>query len=128
MDVGCRHKNVSQVTLSRLDCFILSFFLSFLFIKRKSEDVLIDVNKELQSLATAVKDIAIARNSTQRILNVAYEIGNMTMPISLQEIQELSIKIQNTAINEGMINTTFADAQIGLTKAQEVQKRSKDAL
>jgi len=96
--------------------------------KRKVEDVLIDVNKEVQALATAVKNIAVARNSTQRILSVAYEIGNMTMPISLQEIQELSRKIQNTAINEGMINTTFADAQIGLNKAQEVQQRSKDAL
>ena len=52
----------------------------------------------------------------------------MTMPISLSEIQELSEKIQNTAINEGMINSTFADAQTGLRKAQEVQERSKEAL
>ena len=92
------------------------------------DDVLIDVSAELQKLAEAVHSIAQSRNSTLTILNLAYEISNLTMPISLQEIQDLSLKIQNTAINEGMINSTFSDAQTGLQKAQEVQERSKEAL
>ncbi|XP_066933957.1 laminin subunit gamma-1-like [Clytia hemisphaerica] len=97
-------------------------------LKRKVDDVLLDVQEELQKLSDAVLSIAQSRNSTLNILNLAYEITNMTMPISLSEIQELSEKIQNTAINEGMINSTFADAQTGLRKAQEVQERSKEAL
>ena len=89
---------------------------------------MIDVNEEVNKLANSVRAIAVARNSTLNILSLAYEIGNMTMPISLSEINELSVKIQNTAIDEGMINSTYTDAQVGLQKAKEVQQRSKEAL
>lgn len=87
-----------------------------------------DVQQEVAALANSVRAIALARNSTLEVLQLAYEIGNMTMPITLSEIEELAVKIQNTAIDEGAINATFVDAQDGLRKAQEVQKQSKQAL
>ena len=82
----------------------------------------------MKILAQGVHDIAVTRNKTLEILTLAYEIGNTTMPITLTDIEELASKIQNTVINEGLINTTFEDAQAGLQKAQEVQTRSKTAL
>ena len=87
-----------------------------------------DVQQEEAALANSVRAIALARNSTLEVLQLSYEIGNMTMPITLSEIEELATKIQNTAIDEGAINATFADAQDGLRKAQEVQHRSQQAL
>lgn len=90
--------------------------------------MLLDVEKELKILAKGVLDIATTRNKTQEILQLAYIIGNTTMPITLTDIEELSKKIQSTVINEGVINATFEDAQAGLTRAQEVQHRSKTAL
>ena len=92
------------------------------------DDILLDVHQEVAALANSVRAIALARNSTLNVLQLAYEIGNMTMPITLSEIEELAKKIQTTAIDEGAINDTFADAQAGLRKAEEVQQRSQEAL
>jgi len=97
-------------------------------LKQQAEDVLYDVQQETASLAKGVMDIAAAKNKTDEALKFAYEISNATMPVSLTHIQDLSNQIINTVINEGVINATYTDAQEGLSKAQDVQAKSQEAL
>ena len=86
------------------------------------------MRQETASLAQGVRDIAVAKNKTELATKYAYEIGNATVPVPLVHIQDLSNQIINTVINERVINETYADAQQGLSKAQEVRDKSQQAL
>ncbi|XP_065644500.1 laminin subunit gamma-1 isoform X1 [Hydra vulgaris] len=97
-------------------------------LKESVEDVLYDALQETASLARGVTQLAISRNKTIEARKLSLDIQNYSLPYSLADIQSLSNEIISTVVNEGVINETYNDAQIGLLKAQQVQTRSQEAV
>lgn len=52
----------------------------------------------------------------------------MSMPVSLQQIQNLTEDILNTNVNQSAVNKTLESAQAGLKQAKEVEELSQRAM
>lgn len=131
---GSQSLNVVQ-TLSRMKVNSLTLGAAVSYeitvsteLRRKVNDELFNVQKEAILLAQGIVDLALAKGKTSEAIDVARKISVATIPVTIQEIRDLSNKIINTIINEGIINATFADAQNGLNRAQDVQTSSQRAL
>ena len=64
-------------------------------------------------------------NEASRITN---EVREMTMPVSLPQIQNLTDQILNTNVSQEMVNQTLEAAQEGLKQAREVEALSQRAM
>lgn len=65
---------------------------------------------------------------TDEATNIADEVRAMTMPVSLQQIQNLTDQILNTNVSQEMVNQTLEVAQEGLEQAREVEALSQRAM
>jgi len=65
---------------------------------------------------------------TNEATNIADEVRAMTMPVSLQQIQNLTDQILNTNVSQEMVNQTLEAAQEGLEQAREVEALSQRAM
>ena len=65
---------------------------------------------------------------TNEASRIANEVREMTMPVSLQQIQNLTDQILNTNVSQEMVNQTLDAAQEGLKQAREVEALSQRAM
>lgn len=65
---------------------------------------------------------------TDEATNIADEVRAITMPVSLQQIQNLTDQILNTNVSQEMVNQTLEAAQEGLEQAREVEALSQRAM
>ena len=65
---------------------------------------------------------------TDEATKIADEVRAMTMPVSLQQIQNLTDQILNTNVSQEMVNQTLEAAQEGLKQAREVEALSQRAM
>lgn len=65
---------------------------------------------------------------TNEASTIANEVREMTMPVSLQQIQNLTDQILNTNVSQEMVNQTLEAAQEGLQQAREVEALSQRAM
>lgn len=65
---------------------------------------------------------------TNEASRIANEVREMTMPVSLQQIQNLTDQILNTNVSQEMVNQTLEAAQEGLQQAREVEALSQRAM
>lgn len=65
---------------------------------------------------------------TKEAVRTADEVRAMNMPISLQQIQNLTEDILNTNVSQEMVNQTLESAQQGLKQARQVEALSQKAM
>lgn len=67
-------------------------------------------------------------NMTVEAVKISNEVRAMSMPVSLQQIQNLTEDILNTNVNQSAVNKTLESAQAGLKQAKEVEELSQRAM
>ena len=67
-------------------------------------------------------------NMTKEAMRIADEVRAMNMPVSLQQIQNLTQDILNTSVSQEMVNQTLESAQQGLKQARQVETLSQKAM
>lgn len=65
---------------------------------------------------------------TVEAVKISNEVRAMSMPVSLQQIQNLTEDILNTNVNQSAVNKTLESAQAGLKQAKEVEELSQRAM
>ena len=65
---------------------------------------------------------------TVEAVRISNEVRAMSMPVSLQQIQNLTEDILNTNVNQSAVNKTLESAQAGLKQAKEVEELSQRAM
>ena len=64
---------------------------------------------------------------TDEATKIADGVRAMTLPVSLQQIQNLTDQILNTSVSQERVNQTLEAAQEGLKQAREVEALSQRA-
>lgn len=82
----------------------------------------------ISNVTTGINTIARVNNMTNEASRIANEVREMTMPVSLQQIQNLTDQILNTNVSQEMVNQTLEAAQEGLQQAREVEALSQRAM
>ena len=65
---------------------------------------------------------------TTEAMRIADEVRTLTMPVTLQQIQNLTEDILNTNVSREMVNQTLEAAQQGLKQARQVEELSQKAM
>lgn len=82
----------------------------------------------ISNVTAGINTIARVNNMTNEASRIANEVREMTMPVSLQQIQNLTDQILNTNVSQEMVNQTLEAAQEGLKQAREVEALSQRAM
>jgi len=82
----------------------------------------------ISNVTAGINTIARVNNMTNEASRIANEVREMTMPVSLQQIQNLTDQILNTNVSQEMVNQTLDAAQEGLKQAREVEALSQRAM
>ena len=82
----------------------------------------------ISNVTAGINIIARVNNMTNEATMIADEVRAMTMPVSLQQIQNLTDQILNTSVSQEMVNQTLEAAQEGLEQAREVEALSQRAV
>lgn len=82
----------------------------------------------ISNVAMGINTVARVNNMTNEATNIADEVRAMNMPVSLQQIQNLTDEILNTNVSQEMVNQTLDAAQEGLKQAREVEELSQRAM
>lgn len=82
----------------------------------------------ISNVTAGINTIARVNNMTNEATNIADEVRDMNMPVSLQQIQNLTDQILNTNVSQEMVNQTLEAAQEGLKQAREVEALSQRAM
>lgn len=82
----------------------------------------------ISNVTAGINTIARVNNMTNEATNIADEVRDMNMPVSLQQIQNLTDQILNTNVSQEMVNQTLEAAQEGLKQAREVEALSQRAV
>jgi len=90
--------------------------------------VLRQTQDAISNVTSGINTIARVNNMTNEATNIADEVRAMTMPVSLQQIQNLTDQILNTNVSQEMVNQTLEAAQEGLEQAREVEALSQRAM
>lgn len=88
---------------------------------RQTQDV-------ISNVTSGINTIARVNNMTDEATKIADEVRAMTMPVSLQQIQNLTDQILSTNVSQEMVNQTLEAAQEGLKQAREVEALSQRAM
>ena len=80
------------------------------------------------NVSAGINTIARVINMTKEATRIADEVRAMNMPVSLQQIQNLTDEILNTNVSQEMVNQTLKAAQDGLEQAREVEALSQRAV
>ncbi|PFX13764.1 Laminin subunit gamma-1 [Stylophora pistillata] len=90
--------------------------------------VLEQTQDALGNVSAGINTIARVINMTKEATSIADEVRAMNMPVSLQQIQNLTDEILNTNVSQEMVNQTLKAAQDGLEQAREVEALSQRAV
>ena len=90
--------------------------------------VLQQTQDAINNVSAGINTIARVNNMTKEATNIANEVRAMNMPVSLQQIQNLTDEILNTNVSQVMVNQTLKAAQNGLEQAREVEALSQRAM
>lgn len=82
----------------------------------------------ISNVTAGINTISRVNNMTNEASTIANEVREMTMPVSLQQIQNLTDQILNTNVSQEMVNQTLEAAQEGLQQAREVEALSQRAM
>lgn len=82
----------------------------------------------ISNVTSGINTIARVDNMTDEATKIADEVRAMTMPVSLQQIQNLTDQILSTNVSQEMVNQTLEAAQEGLKQAREVEALSQRAM
>lgn len=82
----------------------------------------------ISNVTAGINTVARVNNMTNEATNIADEVRAMNMPVSLQQIQNLTDQILNTNVSQEMVNQTLEAAQEGLKQAREVEALSQRAV
>lgn len=82
----------------------------------------------ISNVTAGINTIARVNNMTNEASRIANEVREMTMPVSLQQIQNLTDQILKTNVSQEMVNQTLEAAQEGLKQAREVEALSRRAM
>lgn len=82
----------------------------------------------ISNVTSGINTIARVNNMTDEATKIADEVRAMTMPVSLQQIQNLTDQILSTNVSQEMVNQTLEAAQEGLKQAREVEALSQRAM
>lgn len=82
----------------------------------------------ISNVTAGINTIARVNNMTNEASRIANEVREMTMPVSLQQIQNLTDQILKTNVSQEMVNQTLDAAQEGLKQAREVEALSQRAM
>lgn len=82
----------------------------------------------ISNVTAGINTVARVNNMTNEATNIADEVRDMNMPVSLQQIQNLTDQILNTNVSQEMVNQTLEAAQEGLKQAREVEALSQRAM
>lgn len=82
----------------------------------------------ISNVTAGINTVARVNNMTNEATNIADEVRAMNMPVSLQQIQNLTDQILNTNVSQEMVNQTLEAAQEGLKQAREVEALSQRAM
>ena len=82
----------------------------------------------ISNVTAGINTIARVNNMTNEASRIANEVREITMPVSLQQIQNLTDHILNTNVSQEMVNQTLEAAQEGLKQAREVEALSQRAM
>ena len=69
--------------------------------------VLQQTQDAINNVSTGINTIARVNNMTKEATNIANEVRAMNMPVSLQQIQNLTDEILNTNVSQAMVNQTL---------------------
>ena len=82
----------------------------------------------ISNVTSGINTIARVNNMTDEATKIADEVRAMTMPVSLEQIQNLTDQILNTSVSQERVNQTLEAAQEGLKQAREVEALSQRAV
>ena len=80
--------------------------------------VLQQTQDAINNVSAGINTIARVNNMTKEATNIANEVRAMNMPVSLQQIQNLTDEILNTNVSQAMVNQTLKAAR-GLLSAYQ---------
>lgn len=97
-------------------------------LQENATKVLKQTQDAISNVTMGINTIARVNNMTNEATNIADEVRAMNMPVSLQQIQNLTDEILNTNVSQEMVNQTLDAAQEGLKQAREVESLSQRAM
>lgn len=96
--------------------------------KENASRVLDNTKEAINNVTEGINKLAGVRNMTLEAVEISNEVRAMSIPVSLQEIKNLTNDILNTNVSQEMVNRTLESAHAGLTQAREVEKLSQRAI
>lgn len=90
--------------------------------------VLNSTEEAIRNVTDGINTLARVHNMTVEAVKISNEVRAMSMPVSLQQIQNLTEDILNTNVNQSAVNKTLESAQAGLKQAKEVEELSQRAM
>ena len=90
--------------------------------------VLNHTKEAISNVSSGINTIAEVNNMTKEAVRIADEVRATNMPVSLQQIQNLTEDILNTNVSQEMVNQTLESAQQGLKQARQVEALSQKAM
>lgn len=96
--------------------------------QENATEVLRQTQDAISNVTSGINTIARVNNMTDEATKIADELRAMTMPVSLQQIQNLTDQILSTNVSQEMVNQTLEAAQEGLKQAREVEALSQRAM
>ena len=100
----------------------------YLTLQENATTVLQQTQDAINNVSAGINTIARVNNMTKEATNIANEVRAMNMPVSLQQIQNLTDEILNTNVSQAMVSQTLKAAQNGLEQAREVEALSQRAM
>ncbi|XP_015765926.1 PREDICTED: laminin subunit gamma-1-like [Acropora digitifera] len=96
--------------------------------KENASRVLNSTEEAIRNVTDGVNTLGRVHNMTVEAVKISNEVRAMSMPVSLQQIQNLTEDILNTNVNQSAVNKTLESAQAGLKQAKEVEELSQRAM
>lgn len=96
--------------------------------KENASRVLNSTEEAIRNVTDGVNTLGRVHNMTVEAVKISNEVRAMSMPVSLQQIQNLTEDILNTNVNQSAVNKTLESAQAGLKQAKEVEELSQRAI
>lgn len=90
--------------------------------------VLNSTEEAIRNVTDGINILGRVHNMTVEAVKISNEVRAMSMPVSLQQIQNLTEDILNTNVNQSAVNKTLESAQAGLKQAKEVEELSQRAM
>jgi len=97
-------------------------------LQENATKVLNHTKNAISNVTAGINTIARVNNMTNEATRIADEVRAMNMPVSLQQIQNLTDDILETNVSQQRVNQTLESAQQGLKQARQVEALSQKAM